>query len=320
VLPDHPTIAIVGAGAVGGYYGARLAQHRHDVHFLLRSDYDAIRRDGWTIRSIAGDFRLAPGQTQIYKDVREMPRCDLVIVTLKTTANDQFERIVGPLLKDDTAILTLQNGLGNEDRLAELFGPQRVLGGLAFVCANRLAPGVIHHIDHGMIRVGEFGGGSSERASRIARIFQSSNVPCEMLDDLRCGRWSKLVWNVPFNGLGAVLNLTTDRLIDDPAGVQLLSAIMREVIAAAEQLGMNMPADMVDRMMRHTQTMGAYRSSMQIDRQAARPMEVEAILGEPLRQAAKAAVPTPCLEMLYRLVKLVDNHSPSALQADSSGR
>ena len=309
---NRPTISIVGAGAVGGYYGARLAQHGHDVHFLLRSDYEQIRQNGWTIRSIAGDFRLAAGQTHIYDDVRDMPRCDLVIVTLKTTANDQFDLLIRPLLKEDTAILTLQNGLGSEDRLAEPFGRQRVLGGLAFVCANRLGPGVIHHIDHGMIRLGEFGGGASERASRIVRTFQSSNVPCEVLDDLRAGRWSKLVWNIPFNGLGAVLNLTTDRLIADEGGAQLVSAIMREVIAAARGLGLTMPPDMVERMIRHTRTMGAYRSSMQIDRQSGRPMEVEAILGEPLRQAAKAGVQTPRLEMLYRLVKLLDRQLTSA--------
>ena len=311
MLSDRPIIGIVGAGAVGGYYGARLAQHGHDVHFLLRSDYDAVRRDGWTVRSIAGDFRLAPGQTQIYKNVREMRRCDLVVVALKSTANNQFDPLIQPLLKDDTAILTLQNGLGNEEQLAELFGPQRILGGLAFVCANRLGPGVIHHIDHGMIRLGEFGGGPSERASGIARMFQTSKVPCEVLDDLRAGRWSKLVWNAPFNGLGAVLDLTTDRLIEDEGGVQLISAIMREIIAAAQGLGLTMPPDMVERMIRHTRTMGAYRSSMQIDRQSGRPMEVEAILGEPLRQAAKAGIQTPRLETLYRLVKLLDQQSTS---------
>lgn len=312
MLSDRPIIGIVGAGAVGGYYGARLAQHGHDVHFLLRCDYDVIRRDGWKVQSIAGDFRLAPGQTRIYKNVRDIRRCDLVIVALKTTANDQFDPLIRTLLKDDTAILTLQNGLGNEDQLAELFGPQRILGGLAFVCANRLAPGVIHHIDHGMIRLGEFGGGPSERASRIARMFQTSNVPCEVLDDLRAGRWSKLVWNAPFNGLGAVLDLTTDRLIEDEAGVQLVSAIMREVIAAARGLGLTMPPDMIERMIRHTRTMGAYRSSMQIDRQSRRAMEVEAILGEPLRQAAKAGVHTPNLQLLYRLVKLIDRQVMSA--------
>jgi len=306
----RPKIAVVGTGAVGGYYGARLAQHGHDVHFLLRSDYETVKRRGLNVRSCHGDFRLSPDQIQVYNDPHKMPVADLVLVTLKSTANDQFQPLIGPLLKEDTAILTIQNGLGNEDRLAELFGASRILGGMAFVCINREAPGVIHHIDHGLIRLGEFKGGPSDRANRIANLFSSSTVQCEVLEDLRFGRWSKLIWNIPFNGFGAVLDLTTDRLIDNEAGIELLTGIMREVAEAAEALGLKMPADIIDQQIRRTRTMGAYRSSMQVDRQEGRALEVESIFGEPLRQANRAGVKTPKLEMLYRLVQLVDRHRP----------
>jgi 2-dehydropantoate 2-reductase len=309
---SHPKIAIVGSGAVGGYYGARLAQHGHDVHFLLRSDYDHVKQNGWTIRSCAGDFRVEPGQINVYNDPHQMPQADLVLVTLKTTSNDQFATLIHPLLKEDTAILTIQNGLGNEDRLAALFGAQRILGGMAFVCINRTSPGVIHHIDHGMIRLGEFKGGPSPRASGIANLFNSSQVRCEILDDLRLGRWSKLVWNIPFNGLGAALDLTTDLLLDNAAGVQLVTNVMHEVIATAEALGMRMPADMIDLQMRHTRTMGPYRSSMQIDRQEGRRLEVDSILGEPLRQAKSMGMNTPKLQMLYEMTCLVDRNLKTA--------
>src|SRR5687768_17132209 len=126
-LPDKPVIAIVGAGAVGGYYGARLAQHGHDVHFLLRRDYAAVRENGWIVQSRDGDFRLAADAVRAHDDPRRMPRADLVVVALKSTSNDQFDPLIRPLLKDDAAILTLQNGLGNEERLAELFGARWVL-------------------------------------------------------------------------------------------------------------------------------------------------------------------------------------------------
>jgi 2-dehydropantoate 2-reductase len=306
VFPERPKIAVVGAGALGGYYGARLAQSGHDVHFLLRSDYEAVRRNGWAVRSFVGDFQLGPDRAHVYNDPREMPPADLVLVTLKTTANDQYEPLIRPLLKDGTAILTIQNGLGNEDRLAELFGGSRILGGMAFVCINRDGPGIIHHIDHGTIRLGEFRGGLSDRASRIAKLFNDSRVTCEVLEDLRWGRWSKLVWNIPFNGLGAVLDLTTDRLLADAGSVQLVTDIMREVIEAAEAQGLRMPADMIDRQITHTRTMGPYRSSMQIDRQEGRPLEVESILGEPFRQARAAGIKTPKLEMLYEMARLAD--------------
>ena len=139
-----------------------LAQHGNPVHFLLRSDYETVRKNGLVVESCAGDFQLPSDQLYIYNDPHQMPKVDLVLVTLKTTANAQFEPLIRPLLKADTSILTIQNGLGNEDRLAELFGPQRILGGMAFVCINRAGPGVIRHTAHGIIRLGEFNGGPSE--------------------------------------------------------------------------------------------------------------------------------------------------------------
>jgi 2-dehydropantoate 2-reductase len=302
----QPTIAVIGTGALGGYYGARLAQHGIPVHFLLRSDYDPVRNNGLIVESCAGHFQLPPDQLHVYNDPHQMPKVDLVLVTLKTTANDQFEPLIRPLLREDTAILTIQNGLGNEDRLAELFGPQRILGGMAFVCINRAGPGVICHTAHGVIRLGEFNGGPSERANRIAEMFKASKVPCEVLADLKFGRWSKLVWNIPFNGLGAVLDLTTDRLLDNEHGMRLLTDVMTEVISAAAAQGVRLPADVIDLQIRNTREMGAYRSSMQIDRQERRPMEVESILGQPLRQARRAGVSTPNLEMLYQMAWLID--------------
>ena len=146
-------IAVVGAGAVGGYYGAKLAQTGQETHFLLRSDYEAVRRDGVLIRSPEGDFRVQP---KCARTPEEIGVSDLVIVALKTTANDQFGRLLTPLVGPATAILTLQNGLGNEAQLAALFGQEKVMGGLCFVCLNRLEPGVILHIAHGIIVMGEY--------------------------------------------------------------------------------------------------------------------------------------------------------------------
>src|SRR5690242_11504887 len=134
------SFAIIGAGAVGSYYGARLVQGGQDVHFLVRSDYDALRSRGMQVRSCAGDFHLPSEQLNVYRDPREMPKVDWVIVALKTTSNHLFEPLIRPLLKDSTAIVTIQNGLGNEEALAKLFGSQRILGGVAFTCINRVGP------------------------------------------------------------------------------------------------------------------------------------------------------------------------------------
>lgn len=303
---ENPIIAIVGAGAVGCYYGGRLAQAGGDVHFLLRGDFSHVQRHGMSVTSPNGNFHLSPGRLQVYDDPTRMPPADLVIVTLKTSSNRLYGPLVGPLLHPDTTILTLQNGLGNEESLAALFGAQRIVGGMAFVCINRVGPGVISHIDHGLIRLGEFGGGSSDRVERLARMFRASQIPCEVLPDLRYGRWLKLVWNAAFNGLGAVMDLTTDQLIDTESGRALVISLMNEIVAVARALGVHLPETVIQIQIEHTQTMGAYRSSMQIDRQEGRPLEVEAILGEPLRAARSAGVATPLLQALYPMALALD--------------
>jgi 2-dehydropantoate 2-reductase len=309
----HPVIAVVGVGAVGGFYAARLIRAGvADVHLLLRSDYDAVRANGLRIRSHEGDFSLPPDRLNIHRDPANVPKADLVLVALKATGNAAMEPMVAPLLKHDSSILTLQNGLGNEDQLAALFGTKRVMGGMAFVCIHRLGPGVIHHIDHGFVKIGEFtpvgqpARGQTVRVARVAELFRAAGIRCDILDDLRRGRWEKLVWNIPFNGLGAAMDLATDRLIGSEAGMELVTRIMREVVAIAAAEGSVLPPDVVERQIANTGTMGAYQSSMQVDRQQGRALEVEAILGEPLRRAERLGVSTPALSMLYQMTRLVD--------------
>jgi 2-dehydropantoate 2-reductase len=296
------SIAIIGAGALGGYYGGRLAQHGHDVHLLLRSDYEHVRANGLNVCSVSGDFSLRVEQVGVYNDPATMPKADLVIVTLKSTENHQFARLITPLLHERTAILTLQNGLGNEDDLARLFGASRVLGGIAFVCINRMGPGSLHHSEAGYIRLGEFAGesGRSARAERIVEMFNGSNVKAHVIDGpLRGARWAKLVWNIPFNGLGALLDATTDQLLANDQGTDLVRAIMLETIAAATGDGVVLPREMADQQITATRGMGAYRTSTQIDRQMGKPMELEAIFGRPLAVARRGGVPAPLLQFLH---------------------
>jgi 2-dehydropantoate 2-reductase len=301
------SISVVGAGAVGGYYGARLARHGHDVRFLLRGDYETVRARGFDVRSVDGDFTLPPDRFRAYDDPRAMPRSDLVLVTMKSTGNDALPDLVAPLLHETTAVLTLQNGLGNEELLAARFGAGRVLGGMAFVCINRVAPGVIHHSDHGFIRLGEFAGpGRSPRAEAIARLLTEAGIPCDVLDDLRYGRWEKLVWNVPFNGLGALLDAPTDRLIRSDAGLELVRGLMGEIVAAARANGVALPDSVVEEKIAATRSMGAYVSSTHVDRRAGRAMEVEAIFGQPLRAARARGVDAPRLAMLYHALSLLN--------------
>lgn len=307
-------IAIVGAGAVGGYYGARLAQHGADVHFLFRSDYEHVRQKGLEILSVDGDFILNPARIHAYNSIKKIPRADLVLVTLKTVANDQLPKLVEPLVHDHSIVLTLQNGLGNEDFLAQHLGPGRILGGMAFVCINRISPGVLEHTERGIIKVGELTPGITQRVRALVQLFERSNINAEPIEDLRKGRWEKLVWNIPFNGLGALHDVTTDRLLATAHDEALVRGLMSEVVAAAAGNGVTLDADVIDRMIEVTRPIPAYRTSTQVDRQLGRPMEIEAMFGEPLRAAQRAGVATPKLATLYDMLTRLNSSLPASFQ------
>jgi 2-dehydropantoate 2-reductase len=207
-------IAVVGCGAVGSFYGAKLARAGHDVHFLLRSDYDAVSRQGVLIHSPEGDFQVRPRCAR-YPD--EIGPAELVLIGLKTTANDQFGKLLPPLVGPTTVVLTLQNGLGNEEQLARLLPAEQIMGGLCFVCLNRVAPGVIQHIGYGQVALGEFRRAPEPRTHELVARFCAAGVPCTASENLARAHWEKLVWNIPFNGLGVAGAAGLDALLRSTA-------------------------------------------------------------------------------------------------------
>lgn len=309
-------IGVVGCGAVGSFYGARLCALGEEVHFLLRSDYEAVRERGVRIHSVQGDLHVWPPAAAIPDAIGP---CDLVLIGLKTTANREFPRLIPPLVGATTALLTLQNGLGNEEQLANLFGPERILGGLCFVCLNRVAPGVVQHTAHGNVLLGEFRRPPEPRTHGFADLFRRSGVRCDVVESLDRAHWEKLVWNIPFNGLGvaAVAGyealtegrlthpskvfspcLTTDQLLDDPKWNHLVRELMFEVISTARALGFQLPDSLVDDRIARTREMGAYKASTLLDFERGREIELESLFQIPLHQARVAGVPVPRLEAL----------------------
>lgn len=299
-------IAVIGSGAVGLYFGARLQLAGHDVRFLLRRDYEAITTSGLTVTSPAGDFDLK--RVKGFRSSCEMGKVDLVLVALKAFANVHLAEMVRPLMEDNTAVLTVQNGLGNEELLAEAFGAERVLGGVAIVGANRGEPGVVHHLTYGAIRLGEFEGGLSPRAERLAAMFDAAGVRCEAVADLRKIRWEKLVWNIPFNGLCALTSQTPGKLLAHPPTRRLIAEIMTEVVAGGNAQGLSEPIPThgyIEEVLARTgKNSGDYRPSMMIDRLEGRPLELEAIYQIPLCHAAKRGVEMVRVEMLHALLDL----------------
>jgi len=298
-------IAVVGSGALGLFYGAMLQRAGQDLHFLLRRDLRAITATGLQVRSIDGDFHLP--KVAGYASSREIGVVDLVLVGLKTFANPALVKLVAPLVGPATAILTLQNGLGNEELLAEAFGIDAVLGGIAFLCANRGEPGTVLHLGEGRIRLGEAGGGLSARARELAGMFSQAGVPCDAVADLQRARWEKLVWNIPFNGLCALTGKDVTELLAHPPSARLVENIMNEVVTGANRQKLSEPLDgaqFIPKMLAMTRQMDHYRPSMMLDRLEGRPLELEAIYAIPLQRAKDRGVELPLIEMLYSLLDL----------------
>ena len=295
-------IAVVGAGAVGCYYGGMLARLGCEVRFLMRADLAAVRERGLTILSRAGEVRLR--DVPVFASTAEIGPCDLVIIALKATANAALDELIPPLLHEHTALLTLQNGLGNEEYLAHRWGAERVMGGLCFVCLNRIAPGVIEHFDHGTISVGEFAGGTRERTRELVEAFGQAGIEARVVENLIAERWRKLLWNIPFNGLAiAAGGATVAEVLADEGLRRSARELMGEALEAARRLGHEIPESFADFQIERSYSMGAYRPSSMIDWELGRPVEVEAIWGEPLRQGTAAGAAMPRLELLYRLLR-----------------
>ena len=301
-------IAVIGAGAVGGYYGARLAEAGHEVHFLVRRDYHAVTANGLKVTSPDGDFVLT--NPHIAKNNEDIGSAEWVICALKSSALRDAHKLVQPCIGPGTRILVLMNGLGLEEHFAGWFGAGRVFGGLAFTCINRGKPGYIHHLAYGTITIGHFQDSPAELETGLS-LWSGSKVRVLPAISLLRARWEKLCWNIPFSGMCvAAGGITTDRILSDKALQAAALNLMEEVIMAGNAdlkfHGENLRIDrdaMIDSMFTRTSTMGAYRPSTMIDYLEGKAMEIEYMFAEPLHRAESLGLPVPYLTLLTALLR-----------------
>lgn len=293
-------MAVVGSGAIGLYYGGRLAQAGEDVRFLMRSDYETVARDGLKVASVHGDFHLP--QVKAYQTAGEIGPVDLVIVAWKATANSQLAEVLPPLLHPETVVLTLQNGLGNCEQLADIVGENKVLGALCFVCINRLAAGSVHHSAGGRMTLGDWRPVENGRVAELERRFKAAGIQAVAVPDLEKSQWEKLVWNVPFNGLSVAQGgVTTDVVLKNAEPE--LRELMEEVLAAGRALGLELDDSLIDWNIDRTRPMGPYRTSSMIDFVEGREVEVGPIWEEPLKRGTAAGVAMPRTAALLERIR-----------------
>ena len=318
-------IGVIGVGALGGYYGGLLSSAGLDVHMLLRSDFAVVRDQGLRIDSSNCRISLKPC---IYDNPESVGVCDLVLVCLKTTANGQYKDLIAPMVGKQTTILCLQNGLGNYEKLAALFGDEKIMGGLCFVCLNRVSPGVVKHQGFGKIVIGEFTRVMDNRAKKITTLFKDSAIPCAFTENLEEALWEKLVWNIPFNGCGVAaaagwksmklgrlpdelsVPWATDQLLSDPVWSDWLKQLMVEIIHTAKKKGIILRSGLANRMIDKTRAMGTYKASTVVDFEKGNPIELDSMFLEPLRRAKEAGAHTPKLEALCIVLRKLASYLP----------
>jgi 2-dehydropantoate 2-reductase len=287
---------IIGVGAIGGFYGSKLAYSGQEVHFLSHSDYEFVKERGMQVDSCDGSFHL--DHVNVYQTSEDMPKCDVVIVGLKTTNNHLLSELLPPLLHEHTVVVLIQNGIGVEADVQQMFPDVQLIAGLAFICSAKTEPGRVNHQCYGSINLGNYSCKDERLFSAILNDFtnagiQAGSVPYEE------ARWKKAVWNMPFNGMTVALNTRTDLLLKQPATRQLIRDLMMEVIEAAHHLGVTgLDEAFADKMIQMTDEMTPYSPSMKLDFDFHRPMEIYYLYTRPIQIAREAGFSMPKLEML----------------------
>ena len=295
---------VIGTGAIGGYYGARLAQSGQEVHFLLRSDYEYVKANGLQVDSCDGSFHL--DQPLVYCSTQDMPQCDVVLVCLKSINNQKLQTLLPPLLKEDTLVVLIQNGIGVEQDVEQQFPGIQLAAGLAFICSAKTEPGRVNHQCYGQINLGNYSCKDEGRVEQVLADFNAAGVTAGLVE-YHEARWKKAVWNMPFNGMTVALKTQTNLLLQHPATRQLIYEQMMEVIGAAQHLGVkNLDESFAQKMLEMTDAMTPYSPSMRLDYDFHRRMEIYYLYTRPIQIAREAGYTMPKLEMLEAELKFLD--------------
>ena len=296
--------AVIGTGGIGGYYGGKLARSGQKVHFLFRSDYDYVKEHGLQVDSCDGSFHLP--KINAYDTTENIPDVDVVIVCLKTTTNHKLSKLLPPLLKPDTIVILIQNGIGVEQDVEQMFPGIQLVAGLAFICTAKTEPGHVNHQCYGSINFGNYSCRDEGKFNQMVADFTKAGVKAGVVE-YHEARWRKAVWNMPFNGMTVVLNTQTDSLLKNPSTRQLIREQMMEVVGAASALGVTIDETFVDQMIQTTDEMTPYSPSMKLDYDFHRLMEIDYLYTRPIAEARKVGFRMPKLEMLEAELRFIES-------------
>lgn len=298
-------VLVMGAGAVGAYFGARMRASGEDVVLCARGEnLRAIREHGLDIQSIRGDLRIEVTATD---NPRDFAPYDLILFCVKAYDTDTAAQAISGCLNPGGAILTLQNGVENEVKLAAIFGRDAVMGGNARVGVEMVAPGRIVHLSSGHIDFGELDGHETDRVAKIAAMFQRARILGEVSADIMTARWDKLIWNGALNTVATLTRRRVGEILDDPEGLKLLRTLMQEIVNVARAEGAKISDDRIDAYIAHSQkNLRALKTSTQQDLERGKSLEYEALSGAVVRAARRNGISVPAVETVYALLRLLD--------------
>ena len=301
---DKPDILVIGAGAIGSFYGAILKRAGCTVSVVLRSDYDAVKADGFRFTSPLGELSWTPDQVYQPGDTPvRLP--DYVLLCVKVLPGVDRAELVRPWMGEQTGLVLIENGLDIERELADAFPRNPLVSCLAFIAVSRTGPGTVNHQAYGQLVMGNFPTGFDHHCAQLAGLFREGGIDINETDAVVGERWRKCVWNTPFNPLSVLANgADTLAMLDAPGGEGLIRTLMEEVIAVAQADGYPMPDGIIEKNLSGTRAMGAYKNSMALDYLNDRPIELDAILGNVVAIADRLNVPVPHLRTVLVTLRI----------------
>ncbi|MGH7906183.1 MAG: ketopantoate reductase family protein [Candidatus Binataceae bacterium] len=305
-------ILVMGAGAIGGYVGGHLAASGEDVIFCARGqNLRALQEHGLEINGVRGELRLA--KVIATDNPRQSAPYDLILFCVKSYDTEEAARQIAGSLKAGAAVMTLQNGIENEHRLAAMLGAENVMAGNSRIGAELVAPGHIKHTSSGWVDFGELDGRESERARNYKDVFERAEIFGRLIQDFPAARWEKLVGNCGFNVAAALTRRRLGDLLDDPGANRLMRTLMSEALTVAHAEGATVSEELIDRLLNHGRDqLKENRPSTLQDLNRGKRLEYDAISGAVLRAARRHSIAVPVTQAMYALLKMLDGAGPES--------
>ncbi len=300
-------IAIFGTGALGGFYGGILVKGGVDVVFIARGKIlEAIKEKGLTIKSFKhGQFTV---KVKAKENPEEAGKVDVVLFCVKSYDTERAAPLLLPMLKEDSLVISVQNGIENEEILSKVVGKERVFGATAFIGAYVELPGIVVHQAAGLLEIGELSGKVTERVEKIVNFLKSNGIEARVSKDINYALWKKLLWNVSFNPYSVITRATVGQMLKVSETKEVLKKLMEEATLVAKAYGVELKTKIINDYLNPSEGLMDYKTSMLLDFEKDKPLEIEGITGALIRKARDKGIDVPYNKCVYATVKLLDKY------------